>query len=309
MADIARVGYAEAADPSGRNGVAFFPAMPASMTAVEAIGGNLFWAGLIIANLIGAAGAAILARVAARELGDRTTGWRTLALLLAFPTAFFFSAPYNESFGLLFTALAMAAWQKNRPTSAALSALGGSLARMTGGALAIAAVADWLVKRERNVFPRSLAVALGSLGGIALFWGFLWWAVGDPFAGLKAQSNWGRPPLSWKNPFRAIGSIYDPTLPHWGEAAVVLGGAMLGVRAWIKRGTFWGALTLVPIAQLFVSGSLLSGHRIVLASLPAFIELADLLRGRRLLLFATLMGFVFAQLILLNRFVHWQFAG
>ena len=309
MANVARNGYAGAHDASGRLGVAFFPALPASMAAAEAVGVNLFWAGLVIANLAGAAGAAVFTRVAARELNDAAAGWRALAVLLAFPTAFFFSAPYNESFGLLFTALALAAWQRNQPARAGLFALGGSLARMTGGALAVAAAADWLLTRDRKHLARTLAVVAGSLGGIALAWGVLWWAVGDPLAGLKVQEKWGRAPLSWKNPFRTLESVYDPALPHWGEAVAVAGFIILGVRSWKKRGTFWGMLTLVPVAQMFASGTLLSAHRIVLASLPAFVELADLLRVRRLALAAVLLGFVFAQLVLLNHFVHWRFAG
>ena len=309
LMNVARHGYAEARDDGGKLGVAFMPAMSATLALAESLGLNAFWFGLIVANLAGAAGAAVFARVAARQLNDPATGWQTLALLLAFPTAFFYSAPYNESFGLLFTALALAAWQTNRPIKAGLSALGGSLARMTGVALGVAAILAWLPKRERGELWRAVAVAVGSFAGLVLFWGFLWWAVGDPFAGLKSQAMWGRSELSWKNPFRAVASIYDPALPHWGEAFLVIGAAVLGVRAWIKRGVFWGVLTLVPVAQMFASGTLLSGHRLILAALPAFIELADLLRGRRTLFLATLLGFAFAQLLLLNRYVHWQFAG
>lgn len=180
---------------------------------------------------------------------------------------------------------------------------------MTGVALGVAALLDWLLKRERGELWRAVAVAVGSFAGLALFWGFLWWAVGDPFAGLKSQAKWGRSELSWKNPFRAVASIYDPAVPHWGEAVLVVGAAILGVRAWRKRGAFWGVLTLVPVAQMFASGTLLSGHRLILAALPAFIELADLLRGRRTLLLATVLVFGFVQLVLLNRYVHWQFAG
>ncbi len=309
IANVARNGYANARDAGGRLGVAFMPAMPATMAAAEALGLNMFWVGLLVANLAGAAGAAVLARVAGRELNDRAAAWRTLALLLAFPTAFFYSAPYNESFGLLFTTLALAAWQANRPTSAGLFALGGSLARMTGVALGVAAVLDWFLTRERRTLRRAVATAIGSFSGLALFWGFLWWAVGDPFAGLKSQAMWGRFGLSWKNPFRTIESIYDPDVPHYGEAVVVLGIAILGVRAWRKRGAFWGLIALVPVAQMFASGTLLSAHRLVLAAVPVFVELADLLRERRPLLFATCLIFAAAQIHLINRYVHWLFAG
>jgi hypothetical protein len=315
-ASIGRNGYAEARDKHGVLGVAFMPAMPATLALGEALGLNMFWFGLIVANLMGAIGAAILAQVAARQLNDPAAGWRTLALLLVFPTAFFFSAPYNESFGLLFTAIALAAWQTNRPVLAGFCALGGSLARMTGVALGVAAILDWLVKRERSEFWRAFAVAVGSFAGLALFWGFIWWAVGDPFAGLKLQPMWGRRELSIWNPLYTIESIYDPELARpeaahhfaW-EAVAVFSFALLGIRAWLNRGTFWGVIVLVPVAQMFASGTLLSGHRLILAALPAFIELADLLRTRRALFFATLLGFAFAQLLLLNRYVHWMFAG
>jgi hypothetical protein len=316
LANVGRNGYAEARDDGGRLGVAFMPAMPATLALGEVLGLNMFWFGLIVANLMGAAGAAILAQVAARQLNDTAAGWRTLALLLAFPTAFFYSAPYNESFGLLFTTIALAAWQTNRPVRAGIGALGGSLARMTGVALGVAAIFDWLVKRERSEFWRAFAIALGSFAGLALFWGFLWCVVGDPFAGLKSQPMWGRRGLSIWNPLYAIESIYDPELPRpeaarhfaW-EAVAVFSFALLGIRAWLKRGTFWGVIVLVPVAQMFASGTLLSGHRLILAALPAFLELADLLRTRRALFFATFLGFGFAQLLLLNRYVHWVFAG
>jgi hypothetical protein len=143
---------------------------------------------------------------------------------------------------------------------------------------------------------------------LALFCGFLWWAVGDPLALLKSHEKWGRPGLSWKNPLRAVESVYDANLPHWGEAVAVVGFTILGIRAWGKRGAFWGLVVLVPVAQMLASGTLLSAHRVILAALPAFIELADLLR-RRVWLLAAVLGFGFAQLLLLNRYVLWQFAG
>jgi hypothetical protein len=209
----------------------------------------------------------------------------------------------------LFTALALAAWQANRGAAAGLCAFGGSLARLTGVSLGVAAVVDWLANRDRATLRRAVWVTVGSLAGLVVFWGFLWWAVGDPLAGLKAHSHWGRPELSWKNPFRTIESINDAQVPHRWEAVVVFGAAILGVRAWRKRGAFWGVLALVPIAQMFASGTLLSAHRVILAALPIFIELADLLRGRRALFVATLLVFAYAQFLLLNRYVHWQFAG
>jgi hypothetical protein len=318
FANVARNGYANARDDGGRLGVAFLPALPATLAVGDALGLNMFWFGLIVCNLTAAAGAAVFARVAARQLTDSVSGWYALALLLTFPTAFFYSAPYTEAFGLLFTSIVLSTWQRNRPLIAGLAALGGSLVRLTGIAPGMAAVLDWLIAGDRRTRPRALvvSVALGNFAGLALFCGFLWWTVGDPFTGLKAQAMWGRRGPSLWNPLYTIESIYDPTVSrpegatHFApEAIAVFGFTLLGFRAWARRGAFWGLLVLVPITQMFVTGTLLSGHRLVLAGLPAFIELADLLRHRRALFFATLLAFGFAQLLLLNRYVHWQFAG
>jgi hypothetical protein len=309
LANVAKHGYAGAADKGGRLGVAFMPAQPACMAAASALGLNPFWIGLLAANIAAAAGTAVLARVATRLTNDRDTGLRTFVLLLAFPAAFFFSAPYNEGFGLLFTALALSAWLDRKTYRAALFAALGSLARMTGVAVGVAALVGWLCDdRTRPGLKRAIVVAVGSFAGLILFWGFLAWVVDDPLAGLKSQVAWGRRGLSVWNPWYAIESIYDPELPHWGEAFVVLVFAILGIRAWARRGAFWGVLTLVPVAQMMLSGTFLSAHRLILAALPGFIELADVLKNRAAFR-VTVIACVLVQLVLLNRYVHWMFAG
>lgn len=309
MLRIARDGYAGTVGEGGQQGAAFMPAVPAVLAAAAALGLNVFWAGLLAANLAAAAGTAIFARVAERLTGNRDIALRAFVLLQVFPTAFFYSAPYNEAFGLLFTALALSAWMDFKAGRAALFAALGSLARMTGVVLGVAALVGWLCDdRTRAGLKRALILAAGSFAGLLLFWGFLAWAVGDPFAGLKSHEAWGRRSLSVWNPWRAIESIYDPALPHWGEAFLVLLFAVLGIRAWVRRGAFWGMLTLVPIAQMMMSGTFLSGHRVILAALPGFIELADVLKSK-VLFRVVVAAFAFAQLVLLNRYVHWVFAG
>jgi hypothetical protein len=309
FANVALNGYAGAEDSGGHLGPAFMPAMPTTMAAADALHINPFWAGLIAANLVAAAGIAVFARVAARLTNDRAVGLRTFVLIQAFPTAFFFSAPYNEAFGLLFTSLALSAWLSDTPCRAALFAALGSLSRMTGVALGAAALAGWVCDdRTRTGLKRAVVLTAGSFGGLVLFLCYLAWAVGDPFAALKTHAAWGRHGLAVGNLWKAIESIYDPKVPHWGEAFLVIAFAVLGVRAWLKRGAFWGVLTLVPVAQMMLSGTFLSGHRVVLACLPAFIELADLLRNR-IHFRVVVIGFAVVQFVLLNRYIHWLFAG
>jgi hypothetical protein len=312
MLNIARNSYLNAKYGEERLGVAFFPAMPLTLAFADSVGLNIFWFGLVVANLCSAVGTAIFARLVARELEDSRAGWSSLFLLHAFPTSFFLSAAYNEPIGLLFTAILLQAWQNNRAFAGGIGSLGGSLARMTGGVVAVAACCDWLRSRKRPELPRAAFFVVGSLGGIALYWSYLWWLVGNPFAGLEVQGHWGRHSLSWKNPFRTLASIHNteqPNASYYGEAVLMILFIVAGIRALRKRGVFFGALILLPIAQMFMSGTLLSAHRIILAALPAFLEFADYLRDRVRVLYVVLTGCAVWQLFLLNRYVHWIFAG
>ena len=67
-------------------------------------------------------------------------------------------------------------------------------------------------------------------------------------------------------------------------------------------------MTLLPIAQMAATGTFLSGHRVLLACLPGFIELADLLKNRLAYMIAIALSVV-VQLFLLNNYIHWGFAG
>ncbi|MCE9568247.1 MAG: hypothetical protein K8U57_40115 [Planctomycetes bacterium] len=314
FAYIAQDGYAK--NRGGPQGAAFPPAMPAVLAVADAIGLNPFWAGLLAANLAGAAGAALLAQIAMRLTADREVATRAFTLLLAFPSAFFFSAPYHESFGLLFTGLALMAWLDSRPVRAGVFAALGSFARIAGIAIGVATLANWLTTdRSRRGFWFAMIVAVGSFAGVVAYWGYVGWVFGNPLSGLSAHGNWGRRNFSLMNPWYAIESIYDPELRRPGmapsfafEGLCALGFAVLGIRAWMRRGIFWGMLTLVPVGMMLMSGTFLSGHRVVLAAAPAFIELADMLRNR--LYYRLTVGFfVLAQLVLMNRYVHWQWAG
>ena len=312
--NIAENGYAGAADEGGRHGPeflgpAFLPALPLCLAAAAAIGLNPYWTAMLLVNVAAAAGTTLLGRLAVRLTGDRNTGIRSFVLLSAYPASFFLSAPYNEAFGLLFNALALTAWLNRQAVRAGFFGALYSLARLTGISLGVAALGAWLCEdRSRSGFKRAAILAFGSFLGLALFCGYLHRTVGDAFAGVKLQEKWGRKNPALENLWLSVQSIYDPKLPHWGEGAVVLLFIVLGIRSWRKRGAFWGLVTLVPIGQMMISGTMLSAHRLILAALPGFIEMADLLRHPRAfrLVVALCLGL---QLILLYRYMNWLFVG
>lgn len=310
LAYVATVGYANAEGPNGQHGAAFLPFMPAVMASASSVGLNPFWAGLLTANIAAALGMALFTRLTARLTNDRATAIRAFVLLNAFPSALFLSAPYQEAFGLLFTALAMSAWYSGRAGAAGASAAMGCLARMTGAVVGIAALASWLLDgpRTRRQFFRALIMAAGCAIGVAAGLAVMWYTLGDPLAGIKSHEAWGRRSASILNFGAAIHSIYDPVAPRRLEGGLAILFVFLGIRAWIKRGAFWGLITLLPIGQMAATGTFLSGHRVLLACLPGFIELADLLKNR-LAYMITIALSVVVQLFLLNNYIHWGFAG
>lgn len=307
VAEVATHGYSPEPDEEGHRSVAFQPLLPAVMAAGGAAGIDLYWVGLLAPNLAAAAGAAVAARVAARLTGDRGTGVRTFCFLQAFPFAFFFSAPYHEAFGLLFTSLALAAWQAGRAGPAAAATFAGSLARLTGPGVGLGVLAEWaLGRRDWRGFWRAALVAAAGVGGVFAYWGYLGLAVGDVFASPKAHAAWGRagPSGVWA----AVAGVFDPSAPGVAHTVNLALFAGLGLRAWIKRGPLWGVVTLAPIVLLVASGSLLSSQRVVLACLPGFFELADLIR-RPVAVRAVVAGSAAVQAYYLCGYVHWQFIG
>jgi hypothetical protein len=79
----------------------------------------------------------------------------------------------------------------------------------------------------------------------------------------------------------------------------------LGVRAWLKRGPFWGCLVLMPILQGMATGTTMSLPRIALAAFPVFIEAAELLRGR-VIFVAVMIALLLAQLKSIKGFVNFE---
>jgi hypothetical protein len=418
-AEVSQAGYNY--DPDRQCSTAFLPLLPLVMAAGATLGLDRYWTGFLATNVAFAAGLACFGRAVLRATGDRATAWRACLLLTAYPFAFFYSAPYQESLGFALTAAALLAWLAQRPLAAAVSLALASLARLTTVAMCLALAAEWVNDRIHRRPARSVAwlVALAGGVGFGLFCSYLGVRFGDPLAHLRAHASWGRQPASIGNvgqtltalvtrasesaPFAAasvailvwtcrrpavaalawlrdwIVGQSPPTrtapgrpdrparrragrralertsrrlaaeAPPSGEAApeetrgwlgalldvvalacvvAALGIAIpgspmsqifnmtnsvasvfflgLGVHAWWRRGPFWGCLVLVPVLQGMATGSVFSMNRIVLASFPAFLDLAELLRPR-LMFAAWMLASIFAQGVLIDWFVNWRF--
>jgi hypothetical protein len=264
--------------PGRQSSSAFLPLLPLVMAGGAAVGLDRFWVGLAVVNLAFVAGLACFGRAVLRVTGEPATAWKACLLLTAYPWSFFFSAPYQESLALALTAAALLAWLCWRPALAGFGLAVASAARVTALALSAGVVCQWAWDLACGRPARHAAwfVALVGAAGFGGFVLYLYLTVGEPRAYFRAQEGWGRQPAGIENVFRAL----VPGAGGVKNYVVMLVFLALGVRAWARRGPLWGCLVLVPVLMVMASGSRMSMTRLSLASFPAFLDAAELLRGR-----------------------------
>ena len=192
--DIAESGYHFT--PGQPSNVAFLPLLPVTIKAGSAVGLDPYWVGYLVPNLAFALGIVAFGRVAAHLSGEDGFAWRACLLLMTFPTAFFFSAPYQESLGFALLFWAAWAWIDRRPIATSFFAGLATSARLTNLGFSVAVVAEWFNDLIHRRKPRQWAwpVAILSVWGLACVMLYMGYALGDPLAMLKSHSSWGRKP-------------------------------------------------------------------------------------------------------------------
>ncbi len=192
----------------GQSDVAFFPAYPYGARYLGKLLGVSYWAGGLVLSNVALLGALFFMYWLARKYLDEDGARRTLWMMLAFPTAIFFSCFYTESLYVLAVAAALYYYEDDRYLPAALCAMFAAFTRSTGILLlpALAGGAIWRRGlRLEGQTPRTLWFALIPLGLLAFMW-MLKSQVGDPLAFLKAQEFWHR--TSGTSP---LATLYEET--------------------------------------------------------------------------------------------------
>jgi hypothetical protein len=290
--------------------VAFFPLLPVLMAAGARAGLDPYWVGLVAPNLAFALGLGCFGRIALKVTGDPAAAWRACLLLVAFPTSFFFSAPYQESLAFALSCAAVLAWLEHRPALSATALALGTTARLTVCTVSGALVLGWAedVIRRRPARHSAWPVAIVGGLGIFLFSTYLGFRFGDFLAQIHAHKAWGRGSPGLANFVKVLRWPGDGLLEQrFGYVAMILFLA-LGVRALWRRGAFWGGLILLAILQPMSSGISLSMSRLVLAAFPAFVEAGELLRNR-FAFTAVVTIFWLLQLVAILFYVHFVFVG
>lgn len=197
-----------------RAAAAFWPLYPWTV----GIFANVFAAPVELVGIVLSHIAFLAALVVVRNLVRLQSGAavadRTLWLIALFPTAFFFSALYTESFFLLFSVLTFWWAQTGRWKQAGVAAFLAALTRNVGGALLIplALVAAARYGRDPRQWPRATAAMLLAPAGSMLYLAYLWLIWDNPLLTFTVQSNWGRSPAP---PWRAFTLAWDQIRVDW----------------------------------------------------------------------------------------------
>ncbi len=294
--------------PGSQSSVAFFPAYPLLLGAVDDVFiGDSFMAGMLVTWLSGLAVAVLFWRWCRRRM-TTTAATTALVLLLAFPYAWFFH--FSIYADALFVAAVLGSFtllDDDHPWWAGLVGVLATAARPVGLAVAIGLVVRALERRGALRIPEGAlarfripvalrldrlrkadAGVLVSLGGLGAYCTYLALRFGNPlaFAAVQAAPGWEQKagPRTWlKVAFlgELVNGQRDVALRLLVQALFTLG-ALLLVPFVVRRfGWGYAAFSLAIVALPAISTKDFQGMgRYLLAAFPLFAVAGDLLDGR-----------------------------
>ena len=259
---IAEDGY-RPGDGSG----AFLPVYPLSIRVVSwLLGGHELVAALLVSNICFLFALMVLHALTVEEY-DLATARRSVLITAAFPTSFFFLAPYSESLYLLLSLLTFRYARRRSWSAAGVAGAAAAVTRSVGLALVPALAAEAWERRRAGLRWVPAAIAAGIVfAGPALFAAY-WVARGDARAPMDAQAAWDR---------------------HLSLPLVSLGrGLTLGIRgATDTVGRYWTAdlvVTALAVVPLVVGWKRLRTTYTVYAAVSLLLRLSYPLAARPLL--------------------------
>ena len=272
--------------PDRQSNPAFFPLYPIILRGVHALGLGYTAAGLIVPNLF-----LLVALVAFHALTSELLGGvaarRATVYVAIFPIGYVFSMSYPESLVLLAMSLAGLSGLRRRWGQAAFWAAVGALARPEGAFVALPLLA--LAWRDRHTSsPRERGLALGAalspVAALASYPLYLAYALHDPFAWSKAQSQWTRhfSPLGFVGSLQHLPAAFDHSawvVRDLGALALYLVLLLVARRSGVPLA--WVLAGAVAVVLPVFSGAFISVARFGLLVPPVFWGLARLGQDRR----------------------------
>jgi hypothetical protein len=209
--DIAQRGYsADSISPlvaktalPGQYNYAFFPLYPMLMRAAAfVLGGNVCLGGFVVSNAAFFVSGVLLYKLVLMD-SDALTARRAIRYLIAFPTAFLFSAVLTEGVFLMLALACFYAARKRAWMWAGAMGLLLSLTRNTGVLALVPLLYEYLESRQfrvRRIRASILWLALLP-AGLGMFMAYNHHLTGDWLAFLHVQKAWDR---TLANPFTLV---------------------------------------------------------------------------------------------------------
>jgi hypothetical protein len=289
--------------------LAFFPAYPALVAAVHALGVPAVGAAIGVSLVLGGLATLGVWRLA-RCVAAEDVAVRAAVLFCCFPGAVVLSWGYSEALAAALVAGCLAALYRRRWLLAGLAAAAGGATRLDVGlgllvATAAAAAIAW--RRDGERLAPLAAPLLAPLGALA-FWAFLWARTGSPQAWTIAQDRgWDQHMDFGTHAVNTIGRVVthplrSPTSVVQLLTILVLAAGLAALAWWARRAPReaavpWVAYTVVMLAVMLASNQVGFRPRALLVLLPLFVAAA--LRLPRTAAAWTAGAFAVAQVLLL----------
>lgn len=331
---IARHGYPAAREVAGKVGrglppdVAFAPLYPVAIAAAHAITGTTYLtSGQIVSGLAVVASFFGLYRLVERDHGAKLAG-TAVALLAAFPSAFFLLIAYPEALSLAAIVWAFVAARRGSWLAAGILLAAATMTKFYPVVFALPLLVELNEQRGRGAdgskapASREVGRAFALLGPSIVAAG-AWMAVcahlyGDPLASVHVQSEWEQ---SISFPWTSISrNLYDTVHlrilnPYVGTVMetfdlvsdVAIGAMAVYVFRHVRRS--YGVLLAVAWCVFTFQTVLVSETRQTLVCFPFFIGLARLVEGHPWRERCCYALFLPASYFLIQRFVTNRFAG
>ena len=318
---VATHGYEwSAARDTQQQNIAFFPLYPMLMRYGSLLlARDAMWTGVLIAWLSFFGALVYLFRMARDRFGA-AQAVTSIALLAAYPFAFFFSTAYTEALFLLTMVGACYHFERNQLWQAGLWGLAAGLTRPNGCLLSIvlgvmALRSAWPLRSWTRLFGFAdrLAVAATPGLGMLIYSTYIYFLTGNPFQWIVQNAAWGRVYRSLDmfvvQQAQTIGQegLYTYAATRTLEAVqlvAVLFVMVSIVPVFLRVGLAYGVLILVNIVPPLLMGGLLSMGRVTSVLFPAFLWLGAVVPTTHRL--GWLIVFASLQAILAAVFFTWR---
>lgn len=297
---------------------AFFPLYPQLIRFVEIFVKDYVLSGLLIANAAFIGAIYIIYRYVTEFWGEQRARW-IIFFILAYPTAFYFSAVYSESLFLLYTVASLYSLHKRRFMLAGILAILASLTRLQGVLLIIPIF--FSLYPFAKPLKKHIVVLTTPLLGLALYMSFLYKTTGDALYFLTSQASFGAqrsaelillPQVYYRYlkifltadySFQYAVALMEVIFVTGSLAAAVY----VGYKAYVKKEAYIFGLVIYSAAHLILptlTGSFSSLPRYSLFAVTNFIVLSSLSSQARMI---ALSIFIVLQCILAGLFIHGSF--